>query len=94
MMCPTAQQVNGSQDTIRDENLKSNGQAEGAARSEDWLSWGARGRVMIRAEVGQPTGTEVRCRQGTSGQSRPGEAGVTRVIIWNRRGRAGRSPAG
>lgn len=53
------------------------------------------GKVKIWAEVGQPTGTEVGCRQGTGGQSRPGEAGVTgeslSAIGW---GQAGRSPAG
>lgn len=53
------------------------------------------GRVKVWAEVGQPTGTEVGRRQGTGGQSRPGEAGVTGESSsgtgW---GRAGRSPAG
>lgn len=53
------------------------------------------GRVKIWAEVGQPTGTEVRRRQGTGGQSRPGEAGVTgESSSGTGRGRAGRSPAG
>lgn len=47
------------------------------------------GEGQIRAEVGQPTGTEVGRRQGTGGRAGRGEAGVTGVTGWN--GGAGRA---
>lgn len=77
-------------------NLGRNGQAKGATRREDEARVRVRGgRVKIWAEAGQPTGTEVGRRQGTGGQSRPGEAGVTgESSSGTGRGRAGRSPAG
>lgn len=77
-------------------NLRRNGQAKGATSSEDEARVRVReGRVNIWAEVGQPTGTQVGRRQGTGGQSRPGEAGVTgESSSGTGRGRAGRSPAG
>lgn len=77
-------------------NLRRNGQAKGATRREDEARVPVRGgRVKIWAEAGQPTGTEVGRRQGTGGQSRPGEAGVTgESSSGTGRGRAGRSPAG
>ena len=79
----------GVTEQLRVKNLERSGQAKGQPEVRTRPSVGMGGEGQIRAEVGQPTGTEVGRRQGTGGRAGRGEAGVTGVTGWN--GGAGRA---